>query len=63
MPYELDDAASFEANLASFGEELKQLDSKLGPVLLLHINDLATPTARADVLDALLDALNEGEPE
>jgi hypothetical protein len=63
MPYELDDAASFEENLAAFGEELKRLDPKLGPVLLLNINDLASSTTRADVLDALLDALNESEAE
>jgi hypothetical protein len=63
MPYELNDSVGFEENLVLFGEEMKRLDPKLGPVLLARIGQLATAREREGVLDELLAALEEGEQQ
>ena len=56
--FALKDAATFDENLAAFGDELARIDSTLGPALRTNLNGLLEQTkTKADVLDALYAAL------
>lgn len=56
--FEIDDAKSFDENLAEFRKYLTAADAELGPVLAAHLEGvLRGTTIRADVWGALSKAL------
>lgn len=63
-PFEIDDAKSFDENLAAFSAEIEVLDPVLGAALNSHLKGLAAGTvASPAVWDALHAAAEKQELE
>lgn len=62
MAFEIDDAKSFDENVAAYGNSLVEIDATLGEAMKAQLKDLAAgKTTTADIWDALLAADEKAE--